>query len=138
VVVVIYDVLGMGMLAAAWAGDASRPGAPLPSGWVYGPAIAVMLAAMGLLVLASERVVRGCYHDGQGVHLGLLLGACGSALVGSAIVGVGLLDDRLRSARIGSSVAGCVCAGGWPAVVALWNLLVLVRHGHRFRREDVP
>lgn len=137
-VVVIYGVLAAGMIAAAWAGDPSRPTEPVAPGVLYGSAIALLVAGLGILALASERVVRGAFQDGQGVHLGLLLGAGGSALVSAVIVGVGLIDHYLRRVGIGTALGGCACVGGWPAIVAAWNLLVLVRHGHRLRREDVP
>lgn len=137
-VVVVYAVLAIGMLVTAWAGDAARQAAIAASGLVYGAAIAILVAAIGLLAVASERVVRGAYDEGQGVHLGLLLGAAGTGLVSAVIVGVGLIDDHLRRARFGASLAGCLCVGGWPALVALWNVAVLVRHGHRIRHEDAP
>jgi hypothetical protein len=136
--VVVYAVIAIGALVVYWLGHAVPKGLAAGGGLVAGVASAVLLVAIGTLLSGTDRVMQGAHADGQGVHLGLLLGAAGAGIVAATTVAVGPALAFLTGGRVGQAVLPCGCVGAWPALIAVWNVYVLVRHGHRFRRDDVP
>ena len=132
--VLLYGALIALSLAIGWTVEAVQGSATGPVSLLYGVALLALLGAVGLLGLASHRLTRGALAEGQGTHLALMFGAGGSFLVMAIVAAFGIVRDQLAD---DAWTAPCACVSFWPLLVAVWNVVVLVRHGSALRRDDV-